>query len=401
MTVFAGERNRAPMAASAAEPSFIDGGPTYQLLLRMRLQHPEAPQLVRRSLVLAALTWVPLLLLSLAGGSAFGGVTLPFLHDVGAYVRFLLAVPLLVVAEIVIGPRLSAVARHFAESGLIDPAERPRYDDAIRQMVRWRDSNLAEAILLALVYSLAWFGTRAALGDGVSSWRGWIAADGVHVTAAGWWCALVSIPVLQFLLGRWLWRGFIWSRFLRRMARLPLRLVPTHPDARGGLGFLGVGQSAFGVLLLTMGVILAAPLANQILYHGRHVTDFRVLIGVFVAVAVGLVLLPLLSFRRQLVRLKLVGWLEYGALAGRHQRAFDARWGRAAENQDALLGSADVSSLADIGAGFDYVAKLGTVPGDRATVLGLAVAAALPMLPLAALEVPLKDLLGMLVKVLM
>ena len=52
-------------------------------------------------LALVLLTWLPLLLLSIVEGHAWGrSVELPFLRDVETNVRFLLAAPLLILAEV-------------------------------------------------------------------------------------------------------------------------------------------------------------------------------------------------------------------------------------------------------------------------------------------------------------
>ena len=53
----------------------------------------------RRALLLAAVCWLPLALLSSASGLATGGVDLPFLADFEVHARFLLALPLLILAE--------------------------------------------------------------------------------------------------------------------------------------------------------------------------------------------------------------------------------------------------------------------------------------------------------------
>ena len=45
--------------------------------------------------------------------------------------------------------------------------------------------------------------------------------------------------MFQFVLARWAFRLIVWGSFLADMARMNLRLTPTHPDLAGGLGFLG------------------------------------------------------------------------------------------------------------------------------------------------------------------
>lgn len=73
----------------------------------------------------------------------------------------------------------------------------------------------------------------------MSSWYA-RSIDGVEsLTGAGLWLTWVSNPIMQFLLLRWYLRIFIWARFLWRVSRIDLALLPTHPDRNGGLGFLG------------------------------------------------------------------------------------------------------------------------------------------------------------------
>ena len=63
--------------------SLVLGGPLYQLWRGTRLAGDTLHLLHRRIIVLAWLAWVPLLLLSVAEGHAWGdGVRLPFLLDV-------------------------------------------------------------------------------------------------------------------------------------------------------------------------------------------------------------------------------------------------------------------------------------------------------------------------------
>src|SRR5690349_3662556 len=76
--------------------SIVLGGPVYDLLLRFGIVRTDLPNLMRRIVVLIALTWLPLLLLSLKDGIAFGHqVKVPLLYDFSIYGRFFLGLPLL------------------------------------------------------------------------------------------------------------------------------------------------------------------------------------------------------------------------------------------------------------------------------------------------------------------
>ena len=91
----------------AQDFSLVLGGPLYQLWRRTSLAGDALQLLHRRLAVIVLLAWVPLLLLSLAEGNAWGArVRLPFLHDVEIHVRLLFALPLLIVAELVVHKRM-------------------------------------------------------------------------------------------------------------------------------------------------------------------------------------------------------------------------------------------------------------------------------------------------------
>ena len=79
----------------------------------------------------------------------------------------------------------------------------------------------------------------------VSTWYALRPDSGITVTWAGWWLVLFCVPLMQFLILRWLWRSFLWAQFLWRMNRLKLQLVPTHPDQAAGLAFVGEVQQYF------------------------------------------------------------------------------------------------------------------------------------------------------------
>ena len=95
-----------------------------------------------------------------------------------------------------------------------------------------------------------------------------VTTDRVRLSLAGVWYGFVSLPLFQFLLLRWYWRIFIWTRFLWQVSRIRLNLVPTHPDLLGGLGFLANTADAFAVLLVAHGAMLAGLIASRVFFLG-------------------------------------------------------------------------------------------------------------------------------------
>ena len=225
----------------------------------------------RRAVVLTALAWVPLLILSVVEGHAWGtSIALPFLHDIELHARLLLALPLLIVAELVVHLRMRLVLIQFRERDLVPAQARSAFDAAIASAIRLRNSVWAEVLLLAVVYvvgvGLLW---RTQIALDVAGWQGAWTDGRWRWTGAGWWLICVSLPLFQFLLLRWYFRMFIWARLLWQVARMELSVVPTHPDRCGGLGFLGAVARMSAPLLLAQGVVLAGLIANRFFYAGR------------------------------------------------------------------------------------------------------------------------------------
>lgn len=373
----------------------VPGGPTFRFLLRVGLANPAAPRLVRTAVAVLLATWLPLAALTLLSGTALlGSVELPFARDFAVHARLLLAVPLFLLAEVSIGPRLRAVAAMFVRSGIVRESDVPVYEDAVRATLRLRDSVLAEIVLIAIAVAGAATVTIGSLATPVESWATTIDASGAQLTVAGWWYALVGLPIFQFLLFRSLWRGVLWTHFLGAISRLDLALVATHPDHAGGLGFLGTGQTSWAPLVLAISIVLAASFADAVIYGDSHVLDFKLPIAGYAALVALALVGPLFRFRGQLARNHFASLLEYGALIHDHHLAFDRKWiGEREGREESLLGNPDASSLADASAGYELVASMRTLPIALRDFVPLAIAVALPMLALFAIEIPIVEIL--------
>src|SRR5262249_38811468 len=209
------------------------------------------------------------------------------------------------------------------------------------------------------------------------------AEGGRQLSPAGWWFVCVSVPTAQFILMRWYFRLFIWIRFLWQVARCQLSLVPTHPDRAAGLGFLSLIVVAFAPLLAAHGALLAGSIANRIFFQGATLLDFKAEVVVVVAFLLLVVLGPLLLFTPHLAAARRIGLLEYGRLAQRYVREFDDKWLRGgAPAGEALMGSGDIQSLADLSNSFEIIRSMTPVPFTRNTLLQLAVITLLPVAPL-------------------
>jgi hypothetical protein len=376
--------------------SVVLGGPFFQLLCRAHMANDTLDLIRQRIAVIALLTWVPLAALAALEGHLLDRtITVPFLYDFEVHIRLLVAVPLLIIAELVVHRRLRPIARAFIDRKIIPEASSARFDEAIRSAFRLRNSILAEVLMLAFVYGIGvlviW---RHYTALHASTWYASASQDDLELSLAGMWYGYVSLPIFQFLLLRWYFRLFVWTRFLWKVSRIKLSLVPTHPDRVGGLGFLANTVYAFTVLLVAHGAMLAAQFANRILFTGAAFTEFKVETGAMVLFLLCIVFGPLLVFAPQLASAKRTGLGEYGSLAQRYVREFDEKWLRNGGSKDEpLVGSADIQSLADLANSFDVVKTMRIAPITKDAILRLAAAVLLPIVPLALTMMSVEELL--------
>jgi hypothetical protein len=383
--------------------SLVLGGPLFQFLRRSHLSGDALDLVRQRIIVISLFAWLPLLALSALEGQLLGGrVAVPFLLDLEVHIKFLLVMPLLIAAELVVHQRIRLVVPQFLERNLIPERAMTRFDAVIASAFRLRNSVLAEVLLIAFVYGvgilIVW---RHYTTLDTATWYATPSAEGSKLSLAGIWYGYVSLPFFQFLVTRWYYRIFIWIRFLWQVSRIELSLIPTHPDRVGGLGFLANAVSAFMPLAVAHGALLAGNIANRIFYVGAALPDFKVEIAVLAVFLLCLVLGPLLVFAPQLAQAKRIGNREYGALAERYVREFDAKWLRSgAPVDEPLVGSADIQSLADLANSFEVVRTMQIAPITRDALIRLVAATLAPVVPLALTMMPFEELMKRLLGIL-
>jgi hypothetical protein len=361
--------------------SLVLGGPVFHFFRRSHLAGDGLELLHRRLLIITMTAWLPMLFLT-AVSSSTGAVRLSFLHDVQVQVRFLIALPVLIAAELIVHSRIRPVVRRFVERRIVLPQDLGRFHSAIDSAVRLRNSVPIEIGLLIFAYTLSLWLWNIRVAVEASTWYAspmgrW------HLTPAGCWYVFVSIPILQFILLRWYLRLFVWFRFLWQISRINLHLIATHPDRCAGLAFLGKSAYAFGPILFAQGAMLAGLVASRVLYRGESLLSFKLQIAGFVAFFVLAILAPLLMFTPRMARAKRKGLADYGLLAQRYVESFEQKWVlRDPATFEELLGSGDIQSLADLGNSYAMVRDMRAVPFGLEDISRLAAATAAPLLPL-------------------
>ncbi|MEE9158808.1 MAG: hypothetical protein V3U60_10535, partial [Gammaproteobacteria bacterium] len=253
--------------------SLSTGGLLY--LVRRWMRGSESPDfsIPTQILVAIALLWLPLVLLSLFEGSVTGTkVAQPLFADIVPHVRLLIAIPLLLLADLIIDPAISAATRNLESGGTVPDTEQPRFQEALIEIRRARDSVWPDIVIIVLAFGITWlfkpgYG-ESALQAVATSWM-WSGQHGdVRFSAAGWWYLLISGPMFQVILFRWFWRFLIWAAFLFRVSRLSLVLQPTDPDLAGGLGYLGMAQQTFVAVFFAFATVASSTIAHDILAEG-------------------------------------------------------------------------------------------------------------------------------------
>ena len=394
------QRSASP-AAAADDPSrrgddflIARGGPFYDLQRQLGLLHERALNAGRRAAILVGLAWGVPLVLSAVAGHAIGPASTRFLLlDLGAWARFLVAIAIFVLMERMVEERLRVHLRQFARAPLIAPGAQPAAAEAVVHALRRRDLRLAEMICVVAAYAITLGGAWLVLAADASSWLVTVGPEGARLTAAGWWCALVSSPLFWFLLLRWLWRHAVRGLLLRDLARLELRLVATHPDGAGGLAFIGQYPNAFAAFVFALSCVLGAAIARTLLQGELSPATYGQLMGAWLFVVIILFGAPLLAFTGPLKRLQETTVLAASALATRRERAVERE----------LLGSnisaatdaeaTAASEIPDSAKLYAAARKLSTFLISRSAIVPVAAAALLPLVAAGATQLPIRELL--------
>ena len=394
-----------PIEALPMDPpdfSLVLGGALFRLCRRSRLAGAALERLYRLAILATLITWLPLLLLSILEGHAIRGaaIQVPFLHDIEANVRFLVALPALILAELGVQRRISPLIRMFIDRRIIEVRELPAFAAAVNSAKRVRDRVFVEVVLLVLVYTIGLWVWRSQIAWGDRTWYALPDRTHLNLTPAGYWYAFVSIPIFQFLLVRWYLRLAIWFRLLWQISKLHLRLSGAHPDRAGGIGFLGRGSFAFAPILFAQGALLSGFIADRVLIGREPLMSFKLeAIGTVVFLVV-IILGPLLMFTPQLGAVLRRSSAEYGLLASRFVFFFEEKWmGHGDYEPEELLRNEDVRSLAEMSNVYTDVRLMRLVPFWTNDIIRLAAAVAIPLLPLSLTILSPAELLKFLLKI--
>jgi hypothetical protein len=370
-------------AADTAQPFSWLGGPLYQLGRRLGLVRRET-NTVLLGLVLGLATWLLVMAVALLEGVADQAFSLVF---IGAHARLLLVIPLFFVCESWVAPSMATFVSTIARTGVVPSGSRPALDSEVSRIRRWTNWWWPEAVCLLVAILLEVTGSR------LQSFGETAGFDPARNALAFRIYVQVGLSLFRFLLFRWAWKLALWLWLLWRVSRLELHLTPGHPDRSGGLETLEQVHERFTPLVAGFSILEGASLAESVatgtLAPGAAYPTLALLLlldGV-------LFLCPLLMFTDKLWAARTNAVRLYMSLASRYVSDFEKKWlGDRQPANDALLGTADIQSLADLANAVNVVKSMRWVPiGPRLLTL-MALAALVPLAPLLLFQYSIAEL---------
>jgi hypothetical protein len=340
---------------------------------------------IRIAVFAVAIAWLPTALLVALHG--FGALR-SFLTDCAAQSRLLVVIPLLIITEPPLAERLMTLAHKFREEGLVKDEDCPRFDKAIRSLEREGNSPIVQVLMVVLVYVFVGSTISIIAASPLMPW-----CFGPHgvltLSPAGSWYALVSLPIILFVLLQWVWRQMVWLWFLIIVSGMDLQLIPSHPDRAGGLIFVEQCMWLYMPFSFAVGTIVGGGVANRVLYLRQSLTSFRYTPLAVIAFVVILCAGPLCVFWQPLRRTRSRGISQYGALATSMGRQFEREWLTTPSNpRDDALKMSDFSATIDLYSVVANVQQTRTVPLGMRSIGRLAAAALAPAIPIALVVLP-------------
>lgn len=383
------------------EVSLVRGDALFRLQRALGLIPAHGLGVVRRATLAGLVTWAPLAVAAAAADRFWPGAAAePLAHQFGVHARFLVAVPVLILGEALVHAVECRVVPHFVRSGLVADDVRPDFTAVLRRTAAAREGWRPWAVVAVLVAVSAVAGLERSSHE--LRWALPGPTPSIALRFGTFWFHFVSRPIFIALLLIWLWRMGLATLLMWRIARLPLALVPTHPDRAGGLGFTGLLPASFASVTFAVAAVLSAQWTHEALYHGMPLGAVLMPLGTLVTLAALLLLAPLAAFLRPLMVARRRALLDYGALVAEHHRLVQRRWLFGEPVQEApMLHAPELGPVADTVSLYQAVMRMRPLPVDRWLLAAIAVPVAVPLLPLIAVEVPVSDALLMLLRMLL
>ncbi len=386
-------RRRSMSDPENAALSLVRGGPVWRLQLRLGLLGKDGLPTWPGAATVALFCWLPMAMLAGLDSRNWDlAYTHSFFTDLEAYSRFLVAPFILMITDRATDQRLTRLLIAFEDAGLVSQDMHRDYFERVARADQRTSSVAAEVLMLSAALLLAVLSTYLVLHNGIERWNSALAGLGGPLSPAGWWKTLVAGPLYYLLTLRWLWRLVVWTLLMKEISALPLRLVATHPDKAGGLGFLTVFPAMFVPLIFATSMVFATSELQIILIQGGQAVDLEYAVFGWLILVLIIFVGPLGFFTPALLRLKETALMKYGAIAAGTNRAAERRLADEFEAGQPIDNDI-VSMMADISAGLETIKSLKPIPVEIFSLIPVVVSALVPLLAVAAVKFPVGSML--------
>jgi hypothetical protein len=367
--------------------AFASGGILWKVVDRTKFEAKSPRQQLYFVIGLILLCWLPIAALSFfkLGWDQF---YLLFLRDIATHVRFLIVLPILLFARRSLNKSFNKMVHFFYETKIVDDTNADEFENVLARVMKWRNSKIIDFIIIVLVYSSFYFQENNLINES-NTYAPWHIVDN-KITVAGWWYLVLSLPILQILLYRWLYTILLWIILLRKISKINLRLSALHPDGVGGLGFLQYTQLSFFPVALAFSALMAGVTNNMMIFSGISLVEYKIAIGSLLVFVLFLFILPLLQFLPLLAKVKRKYFMQYSLQSWPIARKYEE------ELKDFYLTEKekpDASWHVDLVGSFEKTKEMKIVLIDKTLLIAFAMAVILPFLPVLAQQVPLKEII--------
>jgi hypothetical protein len=339
--------------------------------------------------------WLPLAVITIFNHTFWtGNASTSFISNLDTQARLLISMPILILAQRIIMPKLDLVLGQFVNSGIVRSEERGIFDEIIKRKSRFLSSGWTDLAIFVFCYAHSLFMGFIYNPDlSLHTWNTLSTGGEIIPSFAGWWSLLVSRPAVLFLFYRWLMYIIVWTIILRKISKLNLNIYTVHPDLSGGLGFLGYSIRYFTPVAFAISAAVAGRMIDAILIGGSHVSDLKISFLIYFVIITLLFAAPLLSFISKLINARDKAIFENNDFANGLFRELQKKTSKDFDKVSAEdLTIPDYSATADFSSVINNTLKMRFVPFGLKDFIALWVMTALPFIFVVLVEVPLFEL---------
>ncbi len=379
--------------------SLVRDDTVFALQRRVGLIPENGFGILRRALFWSMLAWLPITAWAFVANRIMpGAVAEPLLTHFGVHIRFLVAIPLFILAEPMTHMIMARYLPQFVRSGVIPQDQIPAFRAVLADIIRLRNSSLPWVAIAIIAASWTFAGAVADPSHELI----WAVdhhdrpAD-TELGFGGWWYIFVGRPLFLMFFFGWLWRIVLVGLMFKRISKLQLSIVPTHPDRAGGLGFLDEIPVAFSLVALAIASVIASSWGHEVAYHSVNVLSLKAPM-IFAALILLLIFLaPFLAFAPVLAKARKQGILDYGAIVSRHGDLVRRRWVLEEKlDDDSMLDAPELGCIADAGVLYDNAKAMRGVPLGKTAVMSILVPILIPFICVLVIQIPFKTILSQL-----